>query len=144
MTSTTYPEAKIAAHKMFIAGWVDGPDPLTPYCFDDEKFDPPDAPWAKFVVQSGIFQQETLGAPRNRKFSRTGRAIIMLRKPPLIGGQAVMDALIKAAVELFEGRRLCGTSGWFKNITPNEIGQPKDGRWYEATVTAEFEYVEIK
>lgn len=144
MTSTTFAEAKIALHAHFIAEWVIGPDPRTPYFFDDEPFDPPDAPWAKFVVQHSSAFQETLGGCGNRKFARTGRAIVMLRKPPLIGGTDAMDQLIMPAMRLFEGRRLSGTSLWFKNVVPNDIGQPKDGRWYEATVTADFEYSEIK
>ncbi len=144
MSSTTLPEAKIAIHAHFLAEWVVGLNPRTPFCFDDEKFDPPDAPWAKLVVQHANAFQETLGDCGNRKFARTGRAIVMLRKPPLIGGTDVMDQLLQAAMRLFEGRRLSGTSLWFKNVVPNEIGQPKDGRWYEATVTADFEYSEIK
>ncbi len=141
---STLPEIKDALHKHFIAEWIDGIAPRTPYCFDDELFDPPDAPWAKVVVQHSSASQETLGGCGNRKFGRRGRAIVMLRKPPLIGGADVMDKLIFHAMRLFEGRRLLGTTAWFKDVVPNEIGQPKDGRWYEATVTADFEYHEIK
>ncbi len=140
---STIQDVRKAIYERFTAEWVVGLNPRTPYYFDDEIFDPPNAPWAKLIVRTSNGFQDTLGRAKNRKFARTGQAIVLLRKPPLVGGAKAMDALVMPALDLFQGRRLLPTNAWFKDVVPNDIGKPDKGRWYEATVIADFEFTEI-
>ena len=147
---TTIREATEAILQHIVAGWVvdlvpgPGTQPRTVLILDDDKPDPPNDRWAQTAIQISGAEQETLGGKGNRKFSRFGRVILMLRKPPIVGGRGYMDDLIQPALDLFEGCRLSAVPLWFTDVVPQEIGVPKEGRWYEANVTASFEFTQIK
>jgi hypothetical protein len=144
---TTINEARDAAYKRVIAEWISGEDPLTPYCFDNETFTPPEgedgrvAPWARFSVRhiSGGFS--TLGSVGNRKVTRKALVRCELYSVPGSGLKAA-DALTKAAVDMFEGRYLAGALTY--DAQPAEVGLVDDGRWFLSTVQAYFDYEAIK
>lgn len=147
---TTLNEARETIYARFVDEWVDGSDPLTPFCFDNESFDPPNgddgrgAPWARCSVRSLFAGQETLGKAGNRKFMRTAIARIEIFVPPGEGTKNA-DTLLITGKDMFEGRSTpSGTTIRFNEVVPREIGIIENGRWHLSTIEASFEYDEIK
>lgn len=147
---TTIREAREAIYKRFVEEWVSGSDPLTPYALDNERFDPPagadgrGAPWARCSVRNIDSGQHTLGRPGNRKFQRIALARVEIFVPPG-SGRWDTDTYLMTAMSLFEGRPSpAGTNIEFYEVLPEEIGLIEDGRWDLSTVSARFDYEEIK
>lgn len=147
---TTLREAREAIYKRFKDEWMSGSDPLTPYTFDNEAFDPPKGgdgrgtPWARCSVRNLDAGQQTLGRAGARKFFRIGLARVEIFVPPG-SGRWDTDTYMMAAQALFEGRTTPGgTNIRFFEVTPQEIGLIEDGRWDLSTVEARFDYEEIK
>lgn len=147
---TTLREAREAIYKRFVDEWISGGEPLTPYTFDNETFDPPKgddgrgAPWARCSVRTLDAGQQTLGRAGQRKFFRIALARVELFVPPG-SGRWDTDTYMMAAKNLFEGRTSPGsTSIRFFEVVPQEIGLIEDGRWDLSTVEARFNYEEIK
>lgn len=139
---TTLNQARDAVYKRFIAEWLDGADPLTPYCFDNEGLIALPT-WARCSVRSLPGGQETLGAVGNRKFKRKALARVEIYTPPGAGLQAA-DALVLAAMTMFEGRSLLGTTVKLYDAQSAEVGLVDEGRWFLSTVQAGFDYEQVK
>lgn len=147
---TTLREAREAIYKRAVDEWQIAGEPLCPYTFDNEIFDPPKgpdgrgAPWARFSVRQLDSRQDTLGRPGTRKFLRTALARVEIFVPPG-DGRWNTDTYMMAAQALFEGRATPeGTSIIFYEVTPAEIGLIEDGRWDLSTVSARFDYEETR
>lgn len=146
---TTINQARVAVYERFLEEWVTGPDPLTPFCFDNETFDPPQTPegkglpWARCSVRSITGGQETLGPPGNRKYTRQALARIEVYTPP---GSALKpaDDLCQVGLAMFEGRSLLGQGVLFTDAQTAEVGLVDEGRWFLSTVQASFDYEDIK
>jgi hypothetical protein len=139
---TTLNEARTDVYHRFLSEWVgSGGEALTPFCFGNEVLDA--APeWAQCFVVSMPNSQETLGPPGNRKFKR--RAMVHVTYYGVPGqGMSVIDARLKVAMDMFEGRSL-GTGVKFYEASSSEIGLDKEGRWFLSAVQAYFDYEEIK
>lgn len=139
---TTLNQARTAVYQRFLTEWVDGAAPLTPYCFDNEVLDA-QVNWARCFVVSLPNAQETLGAPGNRKFKRRALAQVNIYVKPGQGMKAA-DALVKVAMDMFEGRSLLGTTVKFFEASSAEVGIVDEGRWFLLTVQAYFDYEQIK
>lgn len=136
---TTINQAREAIYQAFAAAWGQ----RTPYCFDNEKFDPPAGPWVRVSVRHQDRQQETLGAPGSRKFESRGSAFIQYFEPPL-GATEIADGHISAAVAIYDAKRIEGTTIRFEAAISREIGIIEDGRWYAALIECNFVYDEQK
>lgn len=147
---TTINEARAAAYQRFIAEWVTTDDPpaaLTPFCFDNEPFEPPVddeqrvLPWARVSVRNITSGFSTMGAPGNRKVSR--RALVRVEVYTRPGsGQRDADELCQKALDMFEGRYLAGVLTYDGQIA--EAGLVDDGRWNLSTAQTTFDYEQIK
>lgn len=134
---TTVNEATDAVVKHFLAGW----GVLSPVFLDNEAGDQPLTGWVRFVVRHRDAGQETLGSTGNRRFERRASAIVQMFAPPDTGRKA-LDVWTQAALDIFEGVSLAGTSIHFGNVIPRERGP--DGKWEAVTVEATFVYTETK
>lgn len=147
---TTLRQAREAIYKRFKDEWTPGGTPLCPYTFDNESFNPPKGadgrgePWARCSVRQLDSGQHTLGRAGNRKFLRIALARVEIFVPPG-DGRWNTDTYMMVAMALFEGRASpAGTSIRFFEVVPAEIGLIEDGRWDLSTVSARFDYEEIK
>lgn len=146
---TTLNEARTDVYTRFTAEWVSGSAPLTPYCFDNEKFDPPKdanggaATWARCSVRSMPGGQETLGRPGNRKYTRQAIVRVEVYTPPGSGLQPA-DTLVQAALAMFEGRSLLGSTIKLYDASSAEVGLVDEGRWFLSTIQVYFDYEEVK
>ena len=137
--STTLNESRTAVYEAFIAAWTPTGHELT---FDNEAFSPPvDVPWARLSVRQLASTQETLGRVGNRRFSRLAAAFAQIFVP-IDEGTSIADNLATIARNAFEGTSLTGTTVRFQDVIVREIGP--EGRWYNVTVEAQFEYDETR
>ncbi len=146
---TTLNQAREAIYDRFNTEWP-GATSSTPFCFDNEEFDPPKgsdgrgAAWARCSVRQLDRGQTTLGRAGNRKFTSIALAQIEVFVPPK-SGRYVADALLEAGKNLFEGRTPpTGTTIRFFDVVVSEVGLIEDGRWDLSTVEARFDYEETK
>lgn len=138
-TSTTIKEAKVAIANAFLAGWA----PLGfPAELPNEKFTKPsDSPWARLTIRHNSGTQYTLGKDGTRKFERGGTVFVQIFTPDEEGGGRATD-LMAAVLDIFEGERISGTTVCFRDVIPRETGP--DGKWYQVTIEATFDYIEVK
>lgn len=124
-------------------GWVDDDaNELTPFFFNNEDgFDPPDGPHAKFMVTRQPGGPETLGPKGRRKMNRVGLLTILLREPPGDGVGSMSDLGEKAA-KLFENCRLEPHDIRFAQVEPGDEREIEDGRWWGLVVSGRFDYEE--
>lgn len=138
-------EAKEAVLARFVAEWVSGPNPLTPYAFDRETFaEPASGPWARLTVKELLSRQKTMGAPGARLYARKIVITIDIFDDPAIGTQR-MDGLAKTARELWEGRKFGGTNNTsiiVRDVQKLELAT--DGKWQMTSVQATAEVYETK
>lgn len=125
--------------------WVVAPggEQLTPFCFEDEKMDPPDGPWVRFSVKRMPGGPGTLGRPGNRKMDRVGMVFIQLFKPPG-GGVGDLSDLGERAAGIFENCRLEDPHDIrFGEVEPGQSGQVENGRWLGLSVEGRFDYEQL-
>lgn len=140
-------EVQEALYQRWRDQWAEVPGadplvPLTPYCFEDEKFDPPDAEWVRFSVKRMPGGQGTLGGPGRRKMDRVGMVFVQLFKPPGNGVGDLSDLGDRAA-KLFENCRIKATHDIrFAEVEPGQSGQVENGRWVGLSVEGRFDYEE--
>ncbi len=107
---------------------------------DNEDFpEPAKGNWVRLVVRSLAREQETLGAPGNRKF-RPEALVLVQVYVPVDSGTDVADALAKEAADIFEGVSFSGLD--FQGAVVRETGPT--GRWFQFIMEAPFKYEEIK
>lgn len=128
--------------------WVaDAPatGPLTPYTLaNEDKFDPPDGPWAKVQVIRMPGGPGTLGRKGNRKMDRVGLLIIDLREPPGDGVGNLSD-LAERAAAIFENCRILAPNDIrFAEVEPGEASHIDKGRWWGVSVEGRFDYEDIR
>jgi hypothetical protein len=144
---TTLSQARQAAYSRFVDEWKNGGNPLTPFCFDNEGFDPPiDAagrglPWARCSVRSIGRRQQTLGAPGNRKYTSRALVRVEVYVAPSVGLKDP-DVLAEKAQEMYEGRYLAGALTYGAVI--REVGLVDDDHWFLSTMEATFDYEQVK
>lgn len=144
-------QAREAIYECFEAGWLTGPpvepggDPtaLLPYTFDNEKFDTPAGPWVRLSVRHLDRRQVSLGGPGNRKFECEALVIIDYMEPPGHGVRAT-DGYLKTAADLFDARRIAGTTIRFGAAIPRERGLIENETWWAANAQVPFWYEEVK
>ncbi len=141
---TTITDAREAIYQHWAAGFIYGPDnaQLCPYCFENEQFDPPAGRWARLSVRHFDRNQETLGAPGNRKFERRGAVLIQLFDRPFQRLDQFGEIVAKAEA-LFDAVRIEGTTIRFQAAITRELGIIEDGRWLSFLVECNFVYDEI-
>lgn len=132
-------EVQEALYQRWAEGWAD----TTPFVFDDEKFDPPKAPWVRFSVKRMPGGAGTLGRKGNRKMDRRGRLFIQLFVPPGDGVGDLSD-LAEAAAALFENCRFEPHDIRFGQVEPGESGDSDKGRWTSVTIDDPFDYEDIR
>ena len=131
-------QAREAMYLVFSTAWA----AATPIAYANAKLDTTELPeWVRFSVVHTGANQQTLGAATNRKFQRHGSAVanIFIEGDE---GTARGDALGKLVQDAFEGTEISGTTIFFKDVIVRELGS--SDRWYEYSVSAEFEYTETK
>lgn len=140
---TTRTEAREAIYEAWRVGWVSGGSELTPYCFDNEDFDPKGlASWARLSVRHTDSTQDTLGRSGNRKFLRSGNVLVQLFTQ-VDDGTRSSDELVEVVKAIFEGVSLAGTTvDFIGEVIPRETGP--DGKWYQVVVEASFQYTETR
>jgi hypothetical protein len=146
-------------YQRWAAAWVVDPlaDPLvalTPYVFEDEKFDPAlvtdpagwnadtDA-WGRFSVKRMPGGPGTLGRPGNRKMDRVGIVFVQLFQAP---GQGVgkLSDLGERAAGIFENCRLQAPHDIrFGQVEPGGTAQMEAGRWLGLSVEGRFDYEQL-
>lgn len=141
-------EVQEALYQRWADNWLndDVPTPglLTPYVFGNEKFDPPNAPWAEVRVIRMPGGPGTLGRKGNRKMDRVGLLIIDLREPPGDGVGNISD-LAERAAAIFENCRILATHDIrFAQVEPGEASHIDKGRWWGVTVEGRFDYEDIR
>jgi hypothetical protein len=135
---TTYAQAREAIYQEFFDAWGS----TTVFTFDNEKFDPPkNDSWVRLSVRHQAADQETLGKVGNRRFMRSGLAIVQVYIP-IDGGMAAGDSLIALVKTAFEGKRLTGSTVRFFSTLAREIGS--DGKWFQINVETPFDFEEIR
>jgi hypothetical protein len=135
---TTLNEAKEALLDLFNTGWAS----RTVFSFDNESFTPPTNDyWARVSVRHQAARQETLGRVGNRKFLRQGAVFVQLFAP-LDAGTETIDGHVEAAIEIFEGVSISGTTIRIYDAIARELG--RDENWFMVVVEANFEYDETK
>ena len=139
---TTLKLARDAVEAKWITDWAT----TTPYCFDNENFDPPalgtvtaqnlySACWCRLVVRNRFSTKETLGAaPRFERWA----AIMIQVFVPVDTGRTDSDTLAQTARAVFEGLSFSGVKCHPGNV--REAGV--DGRWYQVNVEIPFTYYE--
>lgn len=130
----------------WVASWVNGADPLTPFVFQDEKLDLPDdhdGQWARVLVQPRPGGQATLGAPGNRKMDRAGAVFVLLRQPPNRASGALTD-LAERARDIYEACRFGPHALRFGDGQIGAIDAVEQGRWSGVTVEVRFDYEQTK
>jgi hypothetical protein len=133
-------EVQEALYQRWRAQWVDGLEPLTPYCFDDEKMTPPDGPWVRFSVKRMPGGPGTLGRPGNRKMDRVGMVFIQLFQPPGLGIGPLSD-LGERAAGIFENCRIISPHDIrFGEVEPGASGDVEGGRYTGLSVEGRFDY----
>lgn len=136
---TTWREVQETLYKAFKDGWGS----TTPFAFANEKFDPPNGPWARFGVIRLPGGPGTLGRPGNKKMDRAGLITVALRVPPGKGVGDVSDLAEKAA-KIFENKRFATHDIRFAEVEPQEAGDVDNGRWWGVAVEGRFDYEEIR
>lgn len=133
---TTRAEAVQAILAEWVAEWSTG----AAYCFQNERFDPTGLQeWAEVEIIHRVGRQDTIGAPQDVEFLR--RATLRVRVGVLPNsGRARSDELSDAASQIFEGKRLSGTSIIFDAGTVSEEFAEK--KWFVQRVDVPFTYVE--
>lgn len=130
---TTPNEAREAIYALFAEQWAltDPAIRATPYCLENEAFDPPAGPWMRLSVRDGVRNQESLGPVGRRKFENDATIYLQFFEPPFLGTLAA-DTHMRAAVPIFEGRRIDGTTIRSFSATTRNLGIIEDGRWFAA------------
>ncbi len=136
---TVLGDVQTTLYQRFMTGWAD----RTPYCFDNEGFDPPAAQWARLSVRALASSQETMGRKGNRKFARPALLTVQLFEPPGQGVSTLTD-LGEAARALFEGCRFEPHDIRFNAVDVLTIGQVEGGRWWAVNVQGRLEYQDIR
>lgn len=128
--------------------------PLTPYVFEDEKWEPRavssppgwDAsvdPWARFSVKRMPGGPGTMGRPGNRKMDRVGMVFIQLFQPPLQGVGRLSD-LGERAAGIFENCRLLADHDIrFAEVEPGPTATLEGDRWLGLSVEGRFDYEQL-
>ena len=132
----------VVAEEAIYQAFQDGWGATSAFTFDNEKFDPPeDDKWVRVAIRGNDSNQETLGKEGNRRFERSGILFIQCFTPE---NQGIKDAntLAKTAREIFEGKRISGTTIYFLSGTSRKIGP--DGKWYQLNVEIPFRYDETR
>jgi hypothetical protein len=133
---TTLTEAKKAINDRFIADWTG----TTPFTIDNEDFTETEGiSWARLTVRNTAGGQVSLGKTGNRRYDRLGRIKVSIFVP-VETGTSEADTLALQALNLFEGTRFNGVT--VNDAVIKEIGA--NDTWYQITMTARFEYYEIK
>lgn len=151
-------EVQEALYGRWAANWavVPGADPLiplTPFVFEDEKFDPatvtspagwdPDKDaWARFSVKRMPGGAGTLGRPGNRKMDRVGFVFVQLFRPPLQGVGYLSD-LGERAAGIFENCRMPAHDIRFGQVEPGASADLEGGRWLGLSVEGRFDYEQL-
>ena len=136
-------EVQEALYARWREAWQDNGEPASPYCFEDETFDAPDALWARFSVKRRPGGPGTIGRPGNRKMDRVGVVYVQLFCPPGGGVGELSDAGERAA-KIFENCRLTPHDIRFGPVEPGASGESDGGRWSAVVVEGRFDYEEIR
>lgn len=138
-------EAREAIYQRFVDEWVSGPNPLTPFTFDKEPFsEPASGPWARLTVKELSSRHRAIGGPGNQLYARRVAITIDVFDDAGNGTQD-LDALCKAARELWEGRKFGGAND--RAIVVRDVQKLElttDGKWSMCSVVATAEYQETK
>lgn len=138
-------EVQEALYQRWTAGWVDSDDPpaaKTPYCFENDPFDPPDAPWCRFSVKRLPGGPGTLGRQGNRRMDRAGNVFVQIMEPPGAGVGRSSD-LAEQAAKIFEGCRFEPHDIRFAEVEPGEGALVDGERWWGIVLAGRFEYEDI-
>lgn len=145
MTSYTMEQARDAVVAAFEAGWAiaTGDTVFENIKYTNRPDDPPndeDVIWCRFIFRHSFSNKASLsGSAGTGRFERQVLLTIQLFLPY---GNGIDDATPQAIVDIFEGGIPSLPGVWFRNVTPNEIGD--DGIWYQTNVTADIIYDQIK
>lgn len=135
-------EVQETLYQRWATAWVSAGDPVTPFVFENEKFDPPAAPWARVSVKRMPGGPGTLGSPGNRKMDRVGFVFVQLFEPPGDGTGRISD-LGETAAAVFENCRLEPHDIRFSEVEPGQAGDVEKGRWWGLSVQGRFEYQQV-
>lgn len=132
----------------WVDSWVEGagPDPLTPYVFQDEKLDLPEGhegKWVRVLVDQRPSGPGTMGRPGSRKMDRAGVVFMLLRQPPGWASGDLAD-LAERARDIYENCRLWPHDIRFGAVDIGAADAVEQGRWTGVTVEARFDYEQTK
>lgn len=136
-------EARDAMQSMFATAWNAQTPPVPVLAYDDKPFTTPPGThsWARVSIIHNKGIQATLGAIGSRRFRKLGIIVVQIFSPSG-GGLTVNDALVKIAIDTFEGKNTKPDGVTFLNVRSQEIGT--SGSWFQTNVTSQFEYDIIK
>jgi hypothetical protein len=133
-----------ALYERWAEAWKDGDEPASPYCFEDETFDPPEGLWVRFSVKRRPGGAGTIGKPGNRKMDRVGVVFVQLFVPPGDGVGDLSDAAERAA-GIFENCRLLTRHDIrFGEVEPGDAFDSDKGRYRAVVVEGRFDYEDIR
>lgn len=135
-------EVQEAALSWWLTRWASAPAGPEG-AFLDEKFDPPNGPWYRLLVEQRPAGPGTLGSPGNRRMDRSGAVFALLRQPPG-GDSGALSDLAEKARDVFENCRLAPHDIRFGAVQIGQEATIEEGRWRGVTVEARFDYEQIK
>lgn len=120
--------------------------------FQNVNFDPETdvpswpVPHVEIEVQHITGGQASLGGS-SRLFRREGIVLAQVKTlkgdKDTQGGTVLNDQLVQVAMDAFDGKHLTGNI-WFRDVYPVELGPDDKGQFFITTVTADFQYDQIK
>lgn len=110
--------------------------------YENRKKDKPptDDPYCRVFIRHTAGNQGTLSsATGSVLYNREGQVIMQVFVPIGKGLQKAYE-LCRVLSDAYEGSSSGGV--WFRNVQLREVGN--EGNWFQTTVTAEFQYDELK
>jgi hypothetical protein len=148
----TLEEARDYVLDLFSAAWTAGTPALNSGVVPEVEYqnvDPGQSPlargneaWARVSVRHEAGDQRSLGVTGGRVFTRFGVVIVQIFVPSGKHGLVLVDRLGNVALSAFEGKETSAGSVWFRNAAYREAGV--DNGFFQANVTAEFQYDTVK
>lgn len=141
--SYTITQARDAIVAAFESGWTGAGFDLDNIKYTNRAEDKPDDKtviWCRFRMVHAGFQKGSLTNIQGQaRYDRNAILTVQLFTPYDDG---LNDDAPQSIVDIFEGGISTLSGIWFRNVTAAEVGN--DGVWYQANITADIEYDQIK
>lgn len=140
MSFNNFEDATNEIIKFFDDAW--GSDRKALYPNVTEEIPTGQEEWARLNIQFTSGRQVTMGGIGCRRFRRLGIVFVQVFSPKLGEGLSDINALAKIVSDAFEGKATAN-GVWFRNVSP-PLEAAGDGDFYQANISVDFEFDEIK